>query len=264
MSKVKQCYFPFGEPLKRVQQIERSPKRAFVLGVYASAVHARWVDAAGKQKIAALAVASEPEIFWRGDNADQLISEIKIPDQLGSLIVPKGDRFNGPSGKILDERFLTPLKLDRSITWLCDLIPESRVNERQKRALEKYYTKDIINRFNLMPASIPEFKITDLDSPQRRSEILEELLESQADTLILLGDLPIKWFLRYHDKKYSRLSDLGTDSISYGKGREVKIGEKYYNVIALCHPRQAGRLGRSSNDWGDLHDTWVKQRNAGS
>ena len=36
--------FPFGQPLKPVQQLNRSPKKAFVLGVYASAVHARWID----------------------------------------------------------------------------------------------------------------------------------------------------------------------------------------------------------------------------
>lgn len=45
--------FPFGEPLKKVQQQDRSPKKVFVLGVYASAVHARWIDKDGKQKVAA-------------------------------------------------------------------------------------------------------------------------------------------------------------------------------------------------------------------
>ena len=34
--------FPFGMPIMPVQQADRSPKRVFVLGVYASAVHARW------------------------------------------------------------------------------------------------------------------------------------------------------------------------------------------------------------------------------
>jgi hypothetical protein len=56
-------FFPFGHELKKVEQKDRSPKKAFVLGVYASAVHARWIDKNGKQKVSALAVASEPEIF---------------------------------------------------------------------------------------------------------------------------------------------------------------------------------------------------------
>lgn len=36
-------HFPFGEELKPVLQQDRTPKKVFVLGVYASAVHARWV-----------------------------------------------------------------------------------------------------------------------------------------------------------------------------------------------------------------------------
>ena len=59
--------FPFGQPVLRVVQRDRGPKRVFVLGVYASAVHARWIGPDGRQRIGAVAVASEPEIFWRGD-----------------------------------------------------------------------------------------------------------------------------------------------------------------------------------------------------
>ena len=36
------CFFPFGETVKRLVQEDRTPKKVFVLGVYASAVHARW------------------------------------------------------------------------------------------------------------------------------------------------------------------------------------------------------------------------------
>ena len=35
-------YFPFGETVKPLAQLDRTPKKVFVLGVYASAVHARW------------------------------------------------------------------------------------------------------------------------------------------------------------------------------------------------------------------------------
>ena len=61
--------FPFGEKVRKVAQEDRTPKEVFVLGVYASAVHARWVDADGKTVVKALAVASEPYIFWRGEGA---------------------------------------------------------------------------------------------------------------------------------------------------------------------------------------------------
>ena len=61
--------FPFGTPITPVKQADTTPKRVFVLGVYASAVHARWVADDGKTIINALGVASEPEIFWRGEEA---------------------------------------------------------------------------------------------------------------------------------------------------------------------------------------------------
>ncbi|NOY78628.1 MAG: hypothetical protein GXO76_12235, partial [Calditrichaeota bacterium] len=78
--------FPFGKEVQRVEQVERSFKKIFVLGVYASAVHARWVDKESKTVVKALAVASEPYIFWRGENTEEIISTIQIPYQLGKLL----------------------------------------------------------------------------------------------------------------------------------------------------------------------------------
>ena len=38
-------YYPFGETVHPLVQQDRTPKKVFVLGVYASAVHARWKPA---------------------------------------------------------------------------------------------------------------------------------------------------------------------------------------------------------------------------
>ena len=51
-------YYPFGETLHPLVQQDRSPKKVFVLGVYASAVHARWKKD-NSVICQALAVASE-------------------------------------------------------------------------------------------------------------------------------------------------------------------------------------------------------------
>jgi hypothetical protein len=252
-------YFPFGQELKKVEQHDRSPKKAFVLGVYASAVHARCVDKEGNQLVAALAVASEPEIFWTGLDAQKQIDKIKIPSELGKLVLPNAN-LNGPSGKTLDELYLKPLGLDRTNTWLCDLIPETRINPNQKNAINRYY-KPIRQEYNLPKVTIPEFHQSELNSIERRQEILEELFTSQAETLILLGDLPIKHFLNYFvDSKYDGLSSFGTDIETYGKSHELMISGKLISVIPLCHPRQAQRLGASSTKWFELHQNWVKSR----
>jgi hypothetical protein len=105
--------FPFGQSVNIVAQTDRAPKRVFVLGVYASAVHARWISPDGKQLIRALAVASEPYIFWRGDNIQPLLDGIKVPEGLGKL-APADTKLNGPSGRTLDNEILAPLGLERS------------------------------------------------------------------------------------------------------------------------------------------------------
>lgn len=72
--------YPFGEPLQAVVQQDRKAKRIFILGVYASAVHARWLDANDRVLVRALAVASEAVIFWDGSSADEIVGRIKVPD----------------------------------------------------------------------------------------------------------------------------------------------------------------------------------------
>jgi hypothetical protein len=39
--------FPFGEPVLSLWQADRPSKEIFILGVYASAVHARWLGEDG-------------------------------------------------------------------------------------------------------------------------------------------------------------------------------------------------------------------------
>ena len=254
--------FPFGKELNKVEQKDKTSKKAFILGVYASAVHASWIDKNGKEKVKALAVASEPDIFWRGENAEKIINDIKIPAELGKLVPPKLKNLNGPSGIVLDELFLSPLRLNRENTWLSDLLPESRVNEKQAKAIKNNYTEELVYKHGLKPATIPIFSKDELkeNALKRKMEILEELKQSGAEILILLGDLPIKWFLNLFDKKFKKLSDFGEDENSYGKENLINIDGKNYKVIALCHPRNAGKLGSYSPKWRKLHDNWVKTK----
>lgn len=246
-------YFPFGQPLKKVEQKDKTPKKAIVLGAYASAVHARWIGADGKQKVTALAVASEPEIFWRGENAAEIIRQIQVPPEMGRLEAPTNKRFNGPSGVVLDELFLKPLGLNRANSWLCDLLPESRVNPAQREAINKQY-KPLAAVHGLPEATIPDFVQSLIGSEARTNQILEELEESKADTIILLGDYPIKYFLKkVSNLPYNKLSDFP----EYGTPVQGIIRSKDYSIYALCHPRQAGRLGMSNKGWFDKHQQWM-------
>ena len=255
---VPDAYFPFGEPLKLVKQRDRSPKKVFVLGVYASAIHAKWLSPKGKVLCRALAVASEPEIFWKGDNADEIIKQINVPSEAGYLR-PAEEEYNGPSGKALDDLYLEPLGFLRSDAWLCDLVPHSLMNKSQKEAIKNRYTRER-EKYSLPMASIPEEPKNLVIDEHRRNEILAELEESQAKTIILLGDKPIEWFLSYvSDCKKTQLSEFGDET--YGDPVLVNINGKEYTVIPLTHMRQGGSLGWHSVKWERLHRNWVEKMN---
>jgi hypothetical protein len=252
--------FPFGQKIHAVRQIDRGQKKVFVLGVYASAVHARWLDAEGKLIVNALAVASEPEIFWKGDEetARKIISTISIPPKLGSLTLPEKNEksLNGPSGISLDRDILSPIKQNRKSTWLCDLLPESRLNINQLKAIYREYVP-LMKDYDLPIPTVPSEPTNWTDSDRRR-EIVQELIESKADTIILLGDQPIKWFLFHLSKKWERLSDFGTTDKEYGRCHPFNcdvIG-RTIQVLPLAHPRQTGKLGNASKIWNNLHNHW--------
>ena len=256
-------HFPFGQEVRPVVQQNRTPKKVFVLGVYASAVHARWKGRDGKVICKALAVASEPEIFWKGDTkkAKKIISKINIPEGAGTL-EPAASNLNGPSGKILDDRILAYLgdkknKIKiRDDVWLCDLLPESRLNPGQVKVIEDKYNP-LVKQYGLTPVPIEELKRPKKFCDQKRcEEILEELRESQAKLLVLLGDIPIKEFLNKVAKvDFTSLKEY-VEKNGYGKSVEVVIDNRKIDVLPLAHPRQIGALGSHSKKWSNEHSKW--------
>jgi len=244
--------FPFGQPVKRVEQKDRAPKQVFVLGVYASAVHARWEGNNGRVVVRALAVDSEPYIFWRGDEAEEIVERINIPTELGKLVAA-GERFNGPSGIALDELILNPMGLRREDAWLCDLVPHGCMNRSQRKALERAYLPQV-DKYGLPIPTVPQVPRR-LADEQRRKAILDEFDESRAGVLILLGDKPIQWFLKCFDDRWHRLSDFP----QYGQLYTAQVGEKVVQVLPLAHPRQIAKLGLFSKKWFGLHQDWLSQ-----
>ena len=247
-------YFPFGETVKSLVQEDRTPKKVFVLGVYASAVHARWKQGT-KTRCAALAVASEPRIFWDGNpnEAAEIISKIRIPKELGTL-EPAGRQLNGPSAKVLDEHILAPLGFTRKDAWLCDLLPETRLNPGQVKVLKNEYEKEI-EKYGLNEVTIPKRPSVFCDSI-RCEEILAEIEESKAELLVLLGDIPIKQFLNYVTSvNYTSLQEY-KDLYGYGNPTEASINGKMIKILPLAHPRQIGALGAHSYKWFNTHLDW--------
>ena len=251
-------YYPFGDIVKRLVQQDRTPKQVFVLGVYASAVHARWKR--GNEIICqALAVASEPRIFWDGnpEEAKEIINKIHIPDELGTL-EPAGSHLNGPSAKVLDEHILAPLGYTRKEAWLCDLLPETRLNASQVRVLKTKYDPKI-KQYGLNHVTIPKRPTVFCDL-NRSKEILAELSESKANLLLLLGDIPIQQFLnRIAKVNYTSLQEY-VDIYGYGNPSKAIINGIDMNVLPIAHPRQIGALGAHSEKWFQCHWEWENRK----
>ena len=246
--------FPFGQELHPLIQQDQTPKKGFVLGVYASAVHARWKR--GNEVISqALAVASEPRIFWDGnvDEAREIISKCRIPKELGYL-EPASAQLNGPSAKVLDEDILKPLGFTRETAWLCDMLHETRLNPNQIKVLKEKYDP-LIEKYGLNEVTIPRRPSAFCDR-KRCEEITDELLRSEADFLVLLGDLPVKQYLKkVADVPYASLQDF-VDLYGYGNPVETVVAGKKMKVLPLAHPRQIGALGAHSEKWHDMHMKW--------
>ena len=251
-------YFPFGEQLQPLRQEDKSPKKVFVLGVYASAVHARWKKD-GKVICQALAVASEPCIFWDGnpEDAKRIIASVAMPKELG-ILEPASRQLNGPSAKVLDDNILAPLGYTRKDAWLCDCLPETRINPSQAKAIREKYNP-LIEQYGLNPVTIPERPSYFCDQ-KRSEEITDELMQSKAELLVLLGDIPIAQYLKkVADVPYSTLGEY-VDLYGYGNPTETIICEKNIKVLPLAHPRQIGALGAHSERWNLAHREWEKSR----
>lgn len=252
--------YPFGQTVKPLVQQDRTPKKVFVLGVYASAVHARW-KRDGKTVCPALAVASEPRIFWDGniEEAKEIIGKIDIPAKLGTL-EPAGAHLNGPSAKVLDEHILAALGYTRDDAWLCDLLPETRLNSGQIKVITERYNP-LIQQYGLNEVTIPE-RPTVFSDAKRCHEILSELRESQAGLLVLLGDIPIAQFLNeVADVPFISLQEY-VELYGYGAKIAITVDNRTMNVLPLAHPRQIGALGVHSEKWNRLHQEWENNINS--
>ena len=286
--------FSFGQPVERVAQADRGRKRVFVLvplhrgydclkintldsvrrslpssqpvkitvqkvlGVYASAVHARWDDTNGNRRVHTRSVSRRsPPIFWRGDAVEDIISRIDVPAEAGRLQARGGDRFNGPSGRSLDEHFLEPLGLSRDDAWLCDLVPYSCMNTGQADAISRCYAP-LVERLGLSPVDWPvrPSKCTDA---ARRKEIAAELRESAPSLVVTLGNEPLKWFAAEVLGAPATLAACRTDEQTYGAVHDVDFEGRSLGLLPLGHPRQAAGLGPHSVCWKLLHQTWIRQ-----
>ena len=116
----------------------------------------------------------------------------------------------------------------------------------------------MIEKYGLNHVTIPA-RPTAFCDHKRAEEITAELIESQAELLILLGDIPIAQYLKkVADVPYSTLGEY-VDLYGYGNVTETVINNKNIKILPLAHPRQIGALGAHSEKWFLEHQKWEHQ-----
>lgn len=256
--------FPFGAPLRKLTQQPPQPgarqKKVFVLGKYASAVHARI------GKCPALAVASEPSIFWRGENAISYVPRVQEP--VGPLI-PSGLHHNGPSGAALDKHYLTPIRSDRvnrrpltrDDVWLCDLVPHALLNDGQVLAIERHYEPLRLGYpdLELPRVTLPTVRDWDKYCNARRLEQIEfELLKSECDYVITLGEHALKSLLWRNDRRHfphHKLSQHCATVATYGTWCDFDFRGKSMKALPLAHMRVT--VLHKIEKWAAVHAKWA-------
>ncbi len=248
--------FPFGEPIVKIIHPGRAQKRVFLLGYYASSVHAKWISKDNQVLVKDLPVASEPGLFWTGDECESIISRVKIPSELGVLL-PPDKSLNGALGRILDTKVLAPLKLGRSEVRFCNLVPYSQVYLSQRRFIAEVYLPLKMDHCLPMP-NIPDFKTAEFRSSTRIKEITEELELTEPELLITLGDEPLDYFMRKVSTcRYRSIKEFLHDGHTYGDQITITLNGANYQLLPLCHPRQLEESHKLSQFWNELHDTWL-------
>lgn len=246
-----QWTFPFGAPLLPAKA-QRTTGRvtAFVVGVYSSAVHARWISAEGKQLCQALAVASEPYSFWDGSDADAQVAAIAktVPETAGRLQAAPAN-FNGPSGRALDRNYLEPLQLARSACWITDLHDLYFLSPGNAEVLSGLYAS-AAKKHSLPTASLPARPASVEPTAEELQRLKAEFVEATPEWVITLGNEPIAPIF---GSRAPRLA-LG----QYGEPFHAEVFGRRVKALALCHPRQAARLGTSSKEWYSAHQQWER------
>ena len=133
-----------------------------------------------------------------------------------------------------------------------------RLNPRQIKVLKEKY-EPVREQYNLNKVRIPKCP-TIFCNQKRCEEILTEIEESQAEILVLLGDIPIQQFLnRVAEVNYSSLQEY-VDLYGYGNCSQTTINGRSIKVLPLAHPRQIGALGAHSEKWNQAHLIWEKRQ----
>jgi uracil-DNA glycosylase len=237
--------YPFGRPVRDVQPSATGARRFFILGAYPSAFHVRWTPPPelGLGPVQALAVADEPEPFWDGSDEHDVLKQwmALVSPVPGWGQLAGAGRFNGSSGRHLDQQYLAPLGASREDVWITDAVNRHFVSEGGAAAIASRYLP-AAEALGLPPADLPSRPSTHgliaLAAARHRDRLLAELDEASPEHVLTIGNeaLAVFWELGISPLR----SEARTAKLSaavYGRRVPVVLPGGHQCVLhPLAHP----------------------------
>lgn len=270
--------FPFGErALPREPRRPDGQARAYVLGVYPSALHVRWRlpadrPAGLRDEVTALAVADEPTVFWDGSDADRLVDEWKdrVGFRTGDADGDDGQASangNGTSGRNVATGVLAPLGIAPTSTWFNDAVDTFYVKYGGRMAQQGDVMRDVYDRFassrpHRFPFSLPRRPsptgLVDTAVRHHRERLRLDLIEATSPLVVTLGEEARRVLAAVADSASGpptvALSRGAAVERSYGRRGEAFVDGRRMGWLALKHP------GNTDPYWTRLHDEWAEGR----
>jgi hypothetical protein len=278
--------FPFGRPSTKrpARRPTSGSAEIFVLGVYPSALHVRWIlpqwlCTNDRSEVKALAVDVEPTVFWDGSDAAARVEQWRevIGFREGNGLDDWGfvepAARNGSSGDDVGDRVLKPLGKSPASTWFTDAVPWFFVKRAPKTSakipsppsqqadvLDDVYTRLVVHLAKRgghlpkwdLPSRPSIAQLVDAAS-DRSAELRDEVLASRAATLITLGEEARRVATKLADEPGNVSSiplSLAMSNDDYATKRELMIGDQKVNWWALRHP------GSRDRRWQDKDEAW--------
>ncbi len=229
----------------------------FVLGAYPSALHVRWTAPGGAPSIRAIPIDNEPSPFWAGGDIEDRVRAWKA--KVGFDVERHGDvdpapEYNGPSGKWVDDRLLTPLGLRRDEAWITDCLVTYRMSTGVEKALSERFAPFAQKAGVALPrlATHPsENEIVSEALDAEADRLKAELAACRPDTIYTLGNAALR-VLRELVEVTNAPRKLAVDG--YGAVLDVRLADRHScRWVPLAHPA-------APKAYQQAHTHWLNQR----
>lgn len=266
--------FPFGAvSRRRPPRVPTGETRVFVLGVYPSALHVRWILPAwaqqefGRTHVSSLAVDVEPKVFWEGADppASTLVQQWEkryFPGDDPNTFGTVQPGHNGSSGFNVANEILAKFGWRLDDVWLTDASNRFYVKKGPgKKPGQADVIHTVYNPF-AQQVGLPQASLPPRPTPaalvgtavkEEGSRLVQEWLQATAPILITLGEEARQVAAALaEDSEGPPRQPLRSHDPQYGHPGRIAIAGHDARWMALTHP------GNRSQTWTSARQAWQR------